>query len=259
MCPTCDGIVGRCAWHSRSPASAYNPVRDPQRAQCRHCVWRVDPVCKGKRGKFSVTVTVLCVRVRVRLRVRVCVGVFLCVCVRVCKCSLEARSLILIGMKNVRKYLICSILLCAGHRATGYVWGVREREREEGGGAYFHVIKQNAARLGLALALNRRHALEVPCSLPLPCILWLPLSLPPSLSLPCSITFTHNMCAMRFSCVCSFFFISGNNLYFTKVADSLRSFSLPLPPSPYLPPSLACCFDSLTKLKLSSCPSSLAA
>lgn len=71
MCPTCDGIAARCAWHSRSPASAYNPVRDPQRAQCRHCVWRVDPERdKKKRGKFSVTV----------LWVKVCVSV--CVLVR---------------------------------------------------------------------------------------------------------------------------------------------------------------------------------
>lgn len=43
----------------------------------------------------------------------------MCKCVRVSE-SLR-RSLLLIGMKNVRKYLICSILLCAGHRAEGNV------------------------------------------------------------------------------------------------------------------------------------------
>lgn len=174
-----------------------------------------------------------------------CVRVRVSPCVCVCKCSLEARSLILIGMKNVRKYLICSILLCAGHAATGYVWdaGVRERQRvrEDAGrgGAYFHVIKQNAARLGshsqpqartrsalLSLCLSPLHSLSLP--------------LPPSPSLPCSITFTHNMCAMRFSYVC--FFLFREIIYILQKLPTryvLLVLALPLSLSLALPVSLS--------------------
>lgn len=110
-------------------------------------------------------------------------------------------------------------------------------------GAYFHVIKQNAPRLAHSLSpslsTTGTHSN----------------SFGPTLSLSHSLSalqhnfHTQHVCNAFFLC----FLFPQNNLYFTKVAPAPRSLFQPA----FLSLSLPCCFDSPTKLKLSSWPSSL--